>query len=280
VADRARDFAAQFPHDAHVGAAREKEWQALGAAAQISHDGALLNRLDALDAALLSDPTLAAQKRFAIRLGQIQRKAKTRDEAEQMARALVKEFPDNPQSSLVLLQVAKAGGPEHLRPVAEEIVKGSAPEEAKAEAKKILGLTQRAGKPLALQYTSVDGQAVDLQKLQGKVVLIDFWATWCGPCVAELPNVKAAYAKLHDKGFEILGISFDQNKDTLLSFLKAKEMPWPQYFDGQGWQNRFGKEFGIDSIPTMWLVDKKGNLRDQEAREGLAGKIEKLLAEP
>ena len=92
--------------------------------------------------------------------------------------------------------------------------------------------------------------------------------------------MKAAYAKLHDKGFEILGISFDQNKDTLLSFLKEKQMPWPQYCEGQGWQNRFGKEFGIDSIPTMWLVDKKGILRDQEAREGLAGKIEKLLAEP
>ena len=134
------------------------------------------------------------------------------------------------------------------------------------------------GKPLDIQFTATDGSKVDLAKMKGKVVLIDFWATWCGPCVAELPNVKEAYAKLHPKGFEIVGISLDSSEDKLKKFIKDKEMPWPQYFDGQGWDNKISTKYGIRSIPAMWLVDKEGNLVDMNARGGLEGKVEKLLA--
>ena len=74
---------------------------------------------------------------------------------------------------------------------------------------------------------------------------------------------------LHPQGFEIVGISFDQDEKKLKDFVKKQEMPWVQYFDGQGWQNKFGQEFGIQSIPTMWLIDRKGNLRNANARGGL-----------
>jgi len=120
---------------------------------------------------------------------------------------------------------------------------------------------------------------VDLATLKGKVVMVDFWATWCGPCVGEVPNVKAAYKRLHANGFEIVGISLDSEKDKLENFVKENDMAWPQYFDGQGWTNKISMRYGINSIPAMWLVDKQGKLRDMNGRDGLEEKVQKLLAE-
>jgi thiol-disulfide isomerase/thioredoxin len=134
-------------------------------------------------------------------------------------------------------------------------------------------------KPLEMKFTAVDGREVDLAKLQGKVVLIDFWATWCGPCVAELPNVIKAYKELHPKGFEIVGISLDSDKAELQAFVKDKGMEWPQYFDGKGWQNEISTKYGINSIPAMWLLNKKGMVVSTNARGGLEEQVAKLLAE-
>lgn len=134
-------------------------------------------------------------------------------------------------------------------------------------------------KPLDMKFTAVDGREVDLSKMQGKVVLIDFWATWCGPCVAELPNVLKAYKELHPKGFEIIGISLDSDKAKLESFVKERGMEWPQYFDGKSWRNEISSQYGINSIPAMWLVNKKGMVVSTNARGGLEEKVAKLLAE-
>jgi len=134
--------------------------------------------------------------------------------------------------------------------------------------------------PLELKFTALDGTEVDVAKLRGKVLLIDFWATWCGPCMAELPKVKKTYDQLHARGFEIVGISLDEDKKALEAMLKKKEMTWPQYFEKKGSEGKLSKRFGISEIPTMWLLDKKGMVVDFDARgDGLAGKIEKLLAE-
>jgi thiol-disulfide isomerase/thioredoxin len=137
----------------------------------------------------------------------------------------------------------------------------------------------RVGRPLNLKFKALDGREVDVQQMTGKVVLVDFWATWCGPCMAELPKVKAAYDKLHSRGFEILGISFDQDQAALERVLVREKITWPQHFEEGGSGSKFGEEFEIGGIPTLWLVDKKGNLRELNARENLAEKVEKLLAE-
>jgi thiol-disulfide isomerase/thioredoxin len=134
------------------------------------------------------------------------------------------------------------------------------------------------GKPVDIRFQAIDGRHVDLAKLQGKVVLVDFWATWCGPCVGELPHVKAAYEKYHAKGFEIVGISLDHDKARLQEFVKSQGMAWPQYFDGKGWDNLISTKYGIRGIPTMWLIGKDGNLADTNARQDLDGKIAKLLS--
>lgn len=134
-------------------------------------------------------------------------------------------------------------------------------------------------KPFELKFTATDGSEVDFAKLRGKVVLVDFWATWCGPCVAEVPNVVATYKKLHEKGFEIVGISLDQDKAKLEDFVKSKGMTWVQHFDGKGWKNEIAQKYGINSIPAMWLIDKKGMVVSTNARGGLEEKVEKYLAE-
>ena len=110
-------------------------------------------------------------------------------------------------------------------------------------------------------------------------MLLDFWATWCGPCVMEVPNVVATYRKLHGQGFEIVGISLDNSKDKLLAFTKQRGMTWPQYFDGKVWSNDISSRFRVTGIPAMWLIDKKGYVRNTEARGELASHVEKLLAE-
>lgn len=152
-------------------------------------------------------------------------------------------------------------------------------EQVAAAAKAMVQAAEMIGKPVDLKFTAVDGTEVDLSKMKGKVVLIDFWATWCGPCMQEVPNVVKTYEKYHDKGFEIVGISLDESKGDLLSVTKEKGMTWPQYFDGEGWKNAISQRFGITSIPQMWLVDRKGNLVTTEARQNLEGQVEKLLGE-
>jgi thiol-disulfide isomerase/thioredoxin len=194
-------------------------------------------------------------------------------------RAVHADFPKRDEIYQVMVSILMQSEGDQAKALAQEIMASSAPTEIKERAQGILKRMDAVGKPVNIQYTAFDGREVDIAKLKGKVVLVDFWATWCAPCMGELPNVKAAYAKLHPQGFEIVGISFDQDKAALDKTLKEKEMTWPQYFDGQGWQNKYASEFGINSIPTMWLVDKKGILRDVDGRDGLADKVAKLLAE-
>ncbi|MCB8933273.1 MAG: TlpA family protein disulfide reductase [Fimbriimonadaceae bacterium] len=108
------------------------------------------------------------------------------------------------------------------------------------------------------QATATDGTKVSFPKsYAGKIVMVDFWATWCGPCIQEMPNVIKAYEKYHDKGFEILGISFDQANaaEKVAAFTKEHSMPWKQVYEGKYWDTTIGKQFGVEGIPFGLLVD-------------------------
>jgi thiol-disulfide isomerase/thioredoxin len=139
------------------------------------------------------------------------------------------------------------------------------------------------GKPLTIQGRTSTGGKFDSADYKGKVVMLDFWATWCGPCIGELPNVKKVYGDYHDKGFEIVGISCDTDDDVLNTFTKDKEMPWIQLRESsQNGADRWhplAKKFHVDGIPAMFLLDRNGNLRYVDARENLAKKVAALIAE-
>jgi len=138
-------------------------------------------------------------------------------------------------------------------------------------------MAELKSKPLELKFKALGGAEVDLAKLRGKVVLVDFWATWCGPCMVGLPRLTAAYAKFHGRGLEIVGISLDEDEAALKRVLKSKKIPWSQYFDGLGWDNEIAHRFNIGSIPTLWLVNKEGMLVDLPPETDPAAKIEELL---
>lgn len=288
-ADKAKDFYTRFPDHTNAMRARQAEYGLLAAAVLTGATNQRV-RLIATADELLKQPGLTPDDKFEIRSSQIQFIALARDikdplEAaaafEKDVRTLQKEFPNRPEVWQMLAEIAHQYPPEKARPLLKEIVDGSATDQVKDEARATLKKFDMLGKPLALKFTALDGREVDLEKLKGKVVLIDFWATWCRPCVVEVPNVVKTYEKLHTKGFEIIGISFDrqQDKARLEDFIKENKMTWPQFFDGKFWQNKFAEEFEIHRIPAMWLVDKKGNLRDLNARADLEAKVEKLLAE-
>jgi thiol-disulfide isomerase/thioredoxin len=126
----------------------------------------------------------------------------------------------------------------------------------------------------------LDGKPLAVANFKGKIVMVDFWATWCGPCVQEVPNVVAAYQKYHDKGFEIIGVSLDREGDKakVISFTKDHNMPWQQFYDGKYWSNELAVKYGVRSIPATYLLDGSGNIIAKNVRgEALEPAVKQAL---
>jgi hypothetical protein len=232
--DKSKDFYTRFPLDTRASDARKQEFEITGVAFMSLGATNQQARLDAEEKTLLADPALPEDERFEIRESDIERAAKAKvseseaaalAEFEKGVRTLQKEFPKRPEIPKMLLEIADNLDPSKARAVFQEITNSLiASDETKESAASELKKLDFVGKPVDLHFTAVDGREVDLSKMKGKVVLVDFWATWCGPCVEEMPEVKATYDKSHAKGFEIVGVSLDSEKDSLNEFVSGHKM--------------------------------------------------------
>ncbi len=119
-------------------------------------------------------------------------------------------------------------------------------------------------------FTDVDGVKRTLSDYRGKVVLVDFWATWCSSCLEDLPDVQAAYDHYHSAGFEILGVSLEvQDKEKFTAGLRDRGMAWPQFYDGNWWNSALAVKFGVRYVPQDYLLDRNGMIisKDPPAKE-------------
>lgn len=139
------------------------------------------------------------------------------------------------------------------------------------------------GGEMTIAGPTLQGQPFELKALRGKVVLVDFWATWCGPCVAELPNVRRVYDRYHADGFEVVGVSLDNSRQQLDDYVRQKDIPWPQIiFEDEpslGWNNPLARRYEITGIPAMFLIDRDGHVvaHDEVRGPGLEPAVARLL---
>lgn len=169
---------------------------------------------------------------------------------------------------------------EILAQIPEDIKKTEWMAEVVAQIKEMEDASLIGKKFTDVQGLSIDGKELKLSDFagKGKVVLVDFWASWCGPCITELPNVVKTYEKYKDKGFEIVGISLDTDKAAWESATKKHGITWPQFSNLEGWQDEAAQAYSVQGIPYTLLIDKDGTIVAEHLRgEAINNKLDELL---
>jgi thiol-disulfide isomerase/thioredoxin len=236
-----------------------------------------------------SDPLIAATARTDLIFGQwLKASADAQPKLADDAATLARDNPGNDQLASALFAMTQIGHPAEPTVVKlEDALLQMNSKAAKDFGEQIQGtrkLRQLVNKPLAISGMKLGepGKELSTTSFKGKVVLVDFWATWCVPCMRAMPHVQQVYKTYHDKGLEVVGVSCDDDVPELNKYLKATPATaWPQLYDGMtpGW-NPIATKLGISSIPTMILIDRKGVVRSVEAEQDLDALVTKLLAEP
>lgn len=291
ASNKAREYYQQFPNDAHATEARLLEYNLLSAVVQLG-DASVTPRMLALQEGLASDPAIPEEERLGMMFTHAQSGLAEIGDGDP-APALLKakaiylmayeRFPKRLEPAAYLLRLVDMlmafDEVDAAHDILKRLIAEGNNEQVIAAAKEQMQSFDRLGKPVEIAFTALDGQKIDVATLKGKVVLINYWATWCPPCVKSIPDLKASYEKWHPKGLELIGISLDHAEEPLAKMVKSADIPWPQHYDRENENNRFAVKYGVNSTPTFWLLDKQGNLRFLNARVRMEEKIAKLLAE-
>ncbi len=267
----AAEFAAQHPDDPHAWDARLLELKTVIFPTPIPERKTVFAQQEALLASILSAPQAPEPIKQQAERALISEHLDhldlidTPEQAAQLEARIVTyihQHPDDPKANALQvrrLDLLQKSDPKKAADLLATLATNDDPKVA-AAARGRQELTALGTTPLDWKFTAVDGRPVDLTASQGKVVLVDFWASWCPDCLREMPDVLAAYHKYHDKGFEVVGVSMDHDKDAMLSFLKKHNIPWPQQYDGKAWDSSVAVKYGVKGIPEMWLVDRSGHV--------------------
>ncbi len=282
----------KFPQARELHEARMDALIAAGYLARMKKDPALAARAVAIASAILASDAPAGMKVSAeARMLLLKIKPVTPSatqpaaETEKSIRQFVKRYAgsaDAAEPSLVmgLTLAGLAELPDLADELAEAIVK-SYPQSSTA--RRLREVRSWRGKPFRAELTRLDGSKLSLPgDLSGKVVVLDFWASWCVPCVNEVPHMKQLYAKYKPKGVEFVGISLDRPgwKAELRGFVQAQKMNWVHTYSGKFWDDPTARAYGVRSIPRMWVLGRDGRVASAGARGMLAARIEQALKAP
>lgn len=221
-----------------------------------------------------------------------------REEVEWVAGELKKDFAQgqiSDQDAALILQVLMLLEYARHADLARDLNLFFAARFAESENQQIASYSERLratakrlgllGKPIEVSGTFLDGSQVDWDAYRGKVVLLDYWATWCEPCINEIPNLRKIYEIYHDRGFEVIGISVDEDREMVEKFVAANALPWKTLFSDDpaalGWNHPMAKRYGVGSLPIVILVDKQGKVVSLDARgEELGRLLAELIGPP
>ncbi len=288
-----RAFHEKAPGDENAANAQRTERAYLSLAAgygSANADGRFLQRLDSARARAGSDPRARLELADELAQHRVHLQVDLQDPVDiaglsfakadavvDAGRKLAAEFPTELAAYERWFEWAEPVG--RAKAVAEEILgRVDLSGAVRAKAREALDREELLARPLELKFTALDGREIDLAKLRGKVVLIDFWATWHDVCVSEMKTVRKAYERFHERGFEVIGVIYNQEKTEGDGFVAKEKIPWSQFWDGEGLNNAVAEKYGVRSLPEKWLLGKDGRVADRNARANLLEKVEKLLA--
>jgi peroxiredoxin len=287
LADLQQRFYSTFPGDSRASSAKRGELDSLRNARSAGLSNTV-SRLEKAEQGFLMDTNSTMEERFRIRRGMLDRKlaqigtANRKDYAAAVregTRELMKEFPaKQEQLQQGLLRAVEQVGSIDGLAIAREVLNSSTGR-VKQASETLVARLDRLGKPLELTLTNISGGTFSTTALKGKVIIIDFGATWSGAWKRELPALKKAYEEFHDQGLEIFGISLDNDPKKIEDFAKAEKLPWGFFCDGKAYRSEVILKLNAGNIPSRWLIDRKGTVRELNARGDLARLVAELIAE-